>query len=144
MRVLVGAVVAALLSFVAPVAVLAQEAADTAPLPAACAAGGVETSAQPPGAMGHDMAMPMDAGHQALMAGMDKMQADMMAGMRAEDLDVAFACGMIPHHQGAIAMARAELKYGKDPKMRELAEAIVKAQEREITEMLDWLKAHEK
>jgi uncharacterized protein (DUF305 family) len=144
MRVLVGAVVAAALGLATSAPVLAQEAPDTAPLPAVCTAGGMEMGATPSGATGHDMAMPMDAGHQALTAGMDKMQADMMAGMQASDLDVAFACGMIPHHQGAIAMARAELKYGKDPKMRTLAEAIVKAQEREITEMLDWLKARAK
>lgn len=36
-------------------------------------------------------------------------------------------------------MARAELKYGKDPVKRKLAEGIIKAQEKEVTEMLDWL-----
>jgi uncharacterized protein (DUF305 family) len=49
---------------------------------------------------------------------------------------------MIPHHQGAIDMAKAELATGKDPEMRKLAEGIVKAQESEIAQMRAWQKAH--
>jgi uncharacterized protein (DUF305 family) len=49
---------------------------------------------------------------------------------------------MIPHHQGAIDMAKVELAYGKDPELRRLAEDIVKAQETEIAAMQVWLKAH--
>jgi uncharacterized protein (DUF305 family) len=67
------------------------------------------------------MATPTDAAHKELLSGMAKMQADMSAGMQAADIDIAFNCGMIPHHQGAIAMARVELKYGKDPENRKLA-----------------------
>ena len=73
---------------------------------------------------------------------MDKMHADMDAGMMAEDIDVAFVCGMIPHHQGAIDMAKAVIQYGDDPWTKELAQNIITAQEAEIAQMKDWLKAN--
>ena len=90
----------------------------------------------------HEMAsmqVPGDEAHTALMAGMDRMNADMMVGGTAADLDVAFACSMIPHHRGAIDMAKAELQYGDDPWTRALAEQIIVAQEKEIAEMVKWL-----
>ncbi len=65
----------------------------------------------------------------------------MMAGMTASDIDVAFVCGMIPHHQGAIDMAQIQLQYGKDPANRKLAREIIAAQQHEIEEMKSWLAA---
>jgi uncharacterized protein (DUF305 family) len=85
------------------------------------------------------MQMPGDEPHTALMAGMDKMNADMMAGGMAADIDVAFICSMIPHHRGAIDMAKAELQYGDDEWSKALAEQIIAAQEKEIADMLAWL-----
>ena len=85
------------------------------------------------------MQMPGDEAHTALMAGMDKMNTDMMAGGTAKDIDVAFVCSMIPHHRGAIDMAKAVLDHGDDPWTRALAEQIIAAQEKEIADMLAWL-----
>ncbi len=58
------------------------------------------------------------------------------------DVDVDFVRGMIPHHEGAIGMARVALRHSKDPAIRKLAEDIVKAQGVEITQMQDFLKRH--
>jgi uncharacterized protein (DUF305 family) len=75
----------------------------------------------------------------AYMKGMDRMMKDMMVPYTG-NADVDFVRGMIPHHQGAIDMAKVVLEHGKDPEIRKLAEAIVKAQEGEIAWMQEWLK----
>ncbi|MBN9309464.1 DUF305 domain-containing protein [Devosia sp.] len=80
-----------------------------------------------------------DAAHTDLMAGMAQMNADMMAGATATDIDVAFVCSMIPHHRGAIAMAKAELANGDDDWVKGLAQGVITAQEKEIADMLAWL-----
>lgn len=70
---------------------------------------------------------------------MVRMHGPMMDGILAEDPDEAFVRGMIPHHQGAIDMAHTQLKYGKDPTIRQLARDIIAAQEKEIALMNAWL-----
>ena len=111
---------------------------------AAMAAGGA--SAQDTGShAGHDMSATTSAetaspATEAYMEAMDGMHGPMMEGVANADPDVAFVLGMIPHHQGAIDMAKIVLEYGKDDFTRGLAQEVIAAQEKEIAEMRDWLK----
>jgi uncharacterized protein (DUF305 family) len=104
-----------------------------------------------------DMMMDMGADHSKMMtdmmteehqkagmAGMMQMDKDMMQGMMKKDPDVAFVCGMIAHHQGAIEMANVELKYGANAWAKEMAQKVIDAQTKEIADMTDWLKDNAK
>ncbi len=66
------------------------------------------------------------------MMGMD---ADVESLKTAKPFDKAFITEMIPHHEGAVTMAKAELSKGKSTKLKLLAQDIVTAQEREIAAM---------
>ncbi len=70
---------------------------------------------------------------------MSAMHNQMMTASQNANPDIAFAAGMIPHHQGAIDMANIELKYGTDSQMRTLATNVIQAQQSEITQMQRWL-----
>lgn len=81
-------------------------------------------------------------GHRAMMIeGMRATHGPMMMGIMNEDPDLAFACGMIPHRQGAISMAEAELEHGDGDEMGALAEETIAAQEREIEQLTTWIEA---
>ncbi len=64
-------------------------------------------------------------------AASDRMHRDMSIAYTG-NADRDFAAGMIPHHQGAIDMARIQLRHGTDPEMRQLAETVIRTQEAEI------------
>ena len=81
---------------------------------------------------------PATAGYKHAMEGM-------MHGMEhaySGDADRDFVTGMLPHHQGAVDMARVELKYGRDPALLRLAREIVASQTREQAFMRRWLAQH--
>ncbi|MBX9850050.1 MAG: DUF305 domain-containing protein [Rhodocyclaceae bacterium] len=75
--------------------------------------------------------MPMGPGGD-MKSKMDNMQSQMMAMKSTGNADVDFAMMMRVHHQGAITMAEAQLKDGKDPQMKKMAKNIIAAQKKEI------------
>lgn len=84
------------------------------------------------------MTMSASASTKAYEGAMTDMMKGMMVPLTGKP-DVDFMQGMMPHHQGAIDMAKAVLQYGSDPEVKTLAENVIKAQEGEIAFMKDWL-----
>ena len=75
---------------------------------------------------------------KAFLAENDAAMSRMMSGMAVKptgDADADFAATMIPHHQGAIDMAVAELHYGRNEQVRRIAQEIIVDQQQEITAM---------
>jgi uncharacterized protein (DUF305 family) len=91
-------------------------------------------------AMLQDAAVSADAtfGSQMMQA-MDRMDAGIMAAKPTGEPDRDFAAMMIPHHQGAIDMAKLQLIFDHDPVMRRLAQAIIVEQQQEIELMRRFL-----
>jgi uncharacterized protein (DUF305 family) len=82
-----------------------------------------------------------DGGHMGMSEhamGMDLSMGDLES---AKPFDKAFIDAMVPHHQGAIAMAKAQLAKGEQPALRRMAEDIIGAQAREIDQMKQWRRA---
>ena len=66
------------------------------------------------------------------------MGHDLNALKRSRSFDRAFIDAMVPHHQGAIRMARAELAKGGDEDLKSMAQDIIDSQSREIEQMNEW------
>ncbi len=86
------------------------------------------------GAVAARAAMEADGFASVMAAAMARMDAAMMAPASG-DADRDFAAMMIPHHQGAVDMAEAELRFGRDPVLRRLAQGIIVEQRQEIAVM---------
>ena len=82
--------------------------------------------------------------NELMSVAMDKMHAEMAGTPQSGDIDRDFLAMMIPHHAGAVEMARLVLVYGKDPLVRQLAEEIIAGQQAEIRGMEARLKILEK
>jgi uncharacterized protein (DUF305 family) len=97
-------------------------------------------AAAPPAAFIASTAKPFSALMQDAMSAMDYgMKTAPMDGTAEHD----FVTMMIPHHQGAIDMAKALLLYTKDPELRNLAQGIIAEQQTEIQVMQAWLRRHQ-
>jgi len=77
-------------------------------------------------------------GEGAYLVENDSAMKRMMSGMTIApigDVDLDFVAMMVPHHQGAIDMAVAVLRHGRNPQIRRLAQEIIVTQQQEITAM---------
>ena len=83
-----------------------------------------------------------DLNWSELNLNMEKMHRAMASVGPSGHSDVDFVSLMLPHHQGAIDMAKAQLLHGTDPQMRRLAQEITTDQQSEIALMQLWLRQH--
>jgi uncharacterized protein (DUF305 family) len=119
--------------------------ADSFKLPPACekAAGGNGTMMES-GMMQQNMGNHMGAGQSEMMKAMSSMAPPMMQAMAIADVDIAFACSMITHHKGAIAMAKVQVSQGKDAEMKAMAQKMIDDQSKEVEKMTSWVNDHAK
>ena len=98
---------------------------------------GVRPAAMPSGARTNPQMM-NDAQNLGIAMNRMGMSMNMTSLATMRPFDRAFIDMMIPHHQGAVRMAEAELAKGENPQLRAIATSIIHAQDHEITEMNQW------
>jgi uncharacterized protein (DUF305 family) len=81
---------------------------------------------------------PSTSAYRAAMESMMKAMETPYTGNADHD----FVTGMLPHHQGAVDMAKIELQYGRDPALKNLARSIIASQTKEQAFMRAWLAHH--
>lgn len=85
--------------------------------------------------------MKMDMGkHDELSDQMNDMKTDMSKMQMTGNTDKDFAMMMIPHHENAIKMAKAELSHGMNAQLKQMAQKIISDQTKEISEFKSWMK----
>jgi uncharacterized protein (DUF305 family) len=80
----------------------------------------------------NDPADPFTSAMKTSMAGMMNM------GQPTGNVDADYALMMVPHHQSAVDMAKAEVAHGRDTKLKEMAQQMIAAQQKEIQQFKDW------
>ena len=88
------------------------------------------------------VALAQDSATEAFKAADMDMMKNMNSAPETGNPDVDFRTHMIPHHEGAIAMAKVALEYAKDADTKRLAQNIIEAQEKQVADMQAWLKKH--
>ena len=87
-------------------------------------------------------AVTSSASTRAYEVAMQKMHQEMNAPLSG-NATIDFVRGMIPHHQGAVDMAKIQLQYGHDERLKTFNRWIIRAQEKEIAFMKNWLAGHD-
>ncbi|MCG2640278.1 MULTISPECIES: DUF305 domain-containing protein [Bradyrhizobium] len=108
------------------------------PLAVAAFAGGTRFASQPAHLESHTMTSELCGDEASFMAENQTAMHRMMSEMDiapSGDVDRDFSAMMIPHHRGAIAMAQAELRYGRNESLRRIAQEIIVDQQQEIAVM---------
>ncbi len=81
------------------------------------------------------------SGMHGSMKGMDMKE---LANLSGREFDLEFIRQMIPHHEGAVAMAREALRKSQKAEIKSAAESVIRSQEAEIKQMKGWQAAWQK
>lgn len=103
---------------------------------------GMSQGAMPGMTPGMAPGMPMSANRMEMTQKMEAMDKAMMGAAMTGNPDQDLVAMMMPHHQGAIDMARIYLPDGKDPDIRRMAGKVITDQQREVAEFKAWQAKH--